>query len=104
MRKTYFDSASPFLKGKGRLEFLVDSQPSRFNYGLLSEEEIGARVRGDHPDSGGTSLNLEELVQQCESSRHGKHGVKEKVLEVVQRRCKNVPETSSTEAHLEWIH
>lgn len=104
VKQTYFHKESPFLAGKEQLHFLVDSQPPRPTYGLPSEEEIEQRVTGSHADSGGVSLNLEELIQQCEMSRPGKHGVREKVLDVVQRRCKDIPATSNTEAHLQWVH
>ncbi|GJJ13106.1 hypothetical protein Clacol_007356 [Clathrus columnatus] len=104
IEKTYFDSNSPFWIGKGELDFVVDSQQPYPNFGLPFEEEIKLRVTGAHTDSGGMSLDLEELIQQCESSRPGKHGVREKVLEIVQRRCKIVPESSNTQSHLEWVY
>lgn len=55
---------------------------------LPSEEEIGLMVQGNHRASGMHSLTLEDLHAQFEGITSRKNGVKEKISEVVQRRCK----------------
>jgi 3-hydroxyisobutyryl-CoA hydrolase len=54
---------------------------------LPSEEEIGLMVQGRHRSSGGYSLTLDDLNRQFEELTARKNGVKEKIAEVVQRRC-----------------
>ncbi|THH19469.1 hypothetical protein EW146_g1698 [Bondarzewia mesenterica] len=70
-----------------RLQAEHDSPSHFLRFALPSEEEIGKAVIGDHKSSGGSALTLDELVTKFEKLRRGKHGVAEKVNEVVKRRC-----------------
>lgn len=80
-------------------EDCVEGDPSIF--ALPSEEEIGYVVRGDHETSGDTALTFDELVQRC-TFIWQKHGVRDKVIEVLERRC---VVDKSTDIHtLKWVH
>jgi 3-hydroxyisobutyryl-CoA hydrolase len=71
-------------------EALRQSHPhpaSFLRYGLPSEDELQALVKGSHTSSGSGALTLQELVAKAESLRVGKRGVARKVQEVVARRC-----------------
>lgn len=72
-------------------------------WALPTEEEIGKMVTGSHPSSGSTQITSAELVKKFEDLRNHKNGVREKVLEVVQRRCKEVEDKTSGMKYLAWV-
>ncbi|TRM59303.1 ClpP/crotonase-like domain-containing protein [Schizophyllum amplum] len=78
-------------------ELLAQRLPSPYRWSLPSEEEIGAMVKGSHKDSGGTSLKRQEVLDTFERLRERKLGVKEKVAEVLSRRC-----TEDKDGFLVW--
>ncbi|KAI0690588.1 3-hydroxyisobutyryl-coenzyme A hydrolase [Cytidiella melzeri] len=71
-------------------------------FALPTEEEIRKLVVGSHNTSGGTSLTKDELVQKLDRARRGKMGVREKVLEVVSRRCVEEEDKASGTKYLRW--
>ncbi|KAH9001418.1 ClpP/crotonase [Lactarius akahatsu] len=74
--------------------------PTSFlRYGLPAENEVQALVEGRHASSGSGALTLQELIVKAEDLRGGKHGVAEKVREVVSRRC-----TADKDGYLKWKH
>ncbi|TFY76588.1 hypothetical protein EWM64_g7424 [Hericium alpestre] len=74
--------------------------PAHFTrFALPTEDEIGAVVRGEHPTSSGEALTTAELLAKFEDLRRGKHGVAEKVREVVARRCE-----ADEAGYLRWKH
>ena len=76
------------------------STPASFlRYGLPAENELQALVEGRHASSGSGALTLQELIVKAEDLRGGKHGVAEKVREVVSRRC-----AADGEGYLKWKH
>ncbi|OCH92106.1 3-hydroxyisobutyryl-coenzyme A hydrolase [Obba rivulosa] len=86
-------------------EFLAGSKPvNPMRFALPTEEEIGQMVSGSHPQSGSTEITLEELLAKFENLKHGKHGVREKILEVVQRRCTAEQDKHLNKTWLKWIH
>ncbi|KAF8623491.1 hypothetical protein AX15_006274 [Amanita polypyramis BW_CC] len=104
----FFDPKSPFLAATPK--FTV---PERFKSGpsshlmkfaLPTEEEIGAVVRGAHSSGGTTGIKLDELLSRFGELRQGKMGVREKVLEVVQRKCQTVDNADGNFVWLKWDH
>jgi len=86
----FFSSSSPYLAPLPKLSYPErDSwEPETFaRYTLPSEEDIEKFARGSHPDSGALAVNFQDVVEKFVESTNGKHGVKEKVREVLARRC-----------------
>ena len=104
----FFDAESPFLKDVPSLTLPVDltsgtlSNPGK--YTLPSEEEIGTVVLGSHATGGGLGVRIDELLARFAELRPGKMGVKEKVIEVVQRRCVVTDNRDGNRVWLKWIH
>ena len=74
--------------------------PASFlRYCLPAENELQALVEGRHASSGSGALTLQELIVKTEDLRGGKHGIAEKVGEVVSRRC-----TIDKDGYLKWKH
>jgi 3-hydroxyisobutyryl-CoA hydrolase len=65
----------------------LHTPPSFLRYGLPTEDELQALVRGSHASSSPVALTLQELITKAEDLRGGKRGVAGKVQEVVSRRC-----------------
>ncbi|KAG5636410.1 hypothetical protein H0H81_008150 [Sphagnurus paluster] len=88
----FFSMTSPYLSTAPSLsipEHLSSEVGTHkpMKYALPTEDEIGAMVRGSHTAGGATGVSLDELVSSFNNIRQGKVGVKEKVLEVVRRKC-----------------
>ena len=98
----FFKPASAKLHLPERLQkkHEVPSQFLRFT--LPPEEEIGQAVMGSHKASGGSALELSDLVAKFEDLRKGKHGVADKVKEVVQRKCTLFEDNGCS--YLRWKH
>jgi 3-hydroxyisobutyryl-CoA hydrolase len=92
-----FTSSAPTLSISEDLKRSKETPPARF--ALPTEEEIAAAILGKHSSSGQTAITLSELLSKFEKLRPGKHGVKEKILEVVDRKCKG-----GDSEWLEWKH
>jgi 3-hydroxyisobutyryl-CoA hydrolase len=73
-------------------------------YALPTEDEIESVVLGSHTSGGGTGLRLDELVSKFSDLRQGKSGVKEKILEVVRRKCDVVDNGDGNFVWLKWKH
>ncbi|PAV23801.1 3-hydroxyisobutyryl-coenzyme A hydrolase isoform 1 [Pyrrhoderma noxium] len=86
--KNFFDN-SKYVTSAPKLE--IDNskvqQQDPMRYGLPTEEEIKQVVRGEHPQSGALALTREEVVKKFLGMTGNKHGVSEKVYEVLERRC-----------------
>lgn len=70
-------------------------------HALPTEAEIRQMVTGSHTASGGTALTKEEVVAKFLSLRKGKMGVKEKVLDVIERNCIEEQDKSGNR-YLKW--
>lgn len=70
---------------------------SFLRYGLPTEDELQALVRGSHASSGPVALTLQELITKAKDLRGGKRGVAGKVREVVSRRC-----AVDQDGYLQW--
>ncbi|KAF9482807.1 3-hydroxyisobutyryl-CoA hydrolase [Pholiota conissans] len=108
MVSRFFDSTSPFLADAPSLELPAEiatgtiSNPLK--YALPTEEEIGSVVMGSHASGGGLGVRLDEVVARFADLRPGKVGVKEKVIEVVQRRCEVTDNADGNRVWLKWKH
>ncbi|CCM00561.1 uncharacterized protein FIBRA_02595 [Fibroporia radiculosa] len=69
---------------------------------LPAESEIRAVVEGRHEHSVRRTVGLEELVELCAEMKGGKMGVREKVVEVVQRKCEVRKDAGSGREWLVW--
>ncbi|PPQ93242.1 hypothetical protein CVT25_015240 [Psilocybe cyanescens] len=104
----FFDPKSPFLSSAPSLSFPAEltsgtiSNPLK--YALPTEEEIGSVVTGSHASGGGLGLRFDELLARFAELRPGKMGVKEKLLEVVQRRCELTDNADGNQVWLKWKH
>jgi 3-hydroxyisobutyryl-CoA hydrolase len=95
-------SLTPKLTIPDHLVSGKETNPMR--HGLPTEKEIGRMVRGSDHSSGGSGLRLDELVAKFEDLRRGKRGVREKVLEVAERKCEIVDNSDGNFQWLKWKH
>lgn len=79
-----------------------DIKPMQF--ALPTEAEIRSMVDGSHKSSGATEITLDELLAKFDSLRKGKAGVREKILEVVQRKCVFEEDKHMGQQWLKWKH
>jgi 3-hydroxyisobutyryl-CoA hydrolase len=97
-----YRSWTPKLTIPDHLSSAKETNPMR--YTLPTEKEIGRMVRGSDRSSGGSGIKLEELVAKFEDVRRGKRGVREKVVEVAQRKCDVVDNSDGNFEWLKWKH
>lgn len=71
-------------------------------FALPTEAEIRSMVDGSHRNSGATTITLEELLGMFNRMRGGKAGVREKVLEVVERKCVFEQDKHMDKKWLQW--
>lgn len=104
----FFEPKSPFLTDVPSLslpaELTSGTISNPWKYALPTEEEIGSLVTGSHASGGGLAFTLDELLARFEEMRPGKIGVKEKVLEVVQRKCELTDNKDGNRVWLKWKH
>lgn len=104
----FFDPESPFLRDVPSLnlpaELVSGTIANPWKYALPSEDEIRSLVLGSHVSGGGLAFTLEELLARFAEMRPGKMGVKEKVLEVVQRKCELTDNNDGNRVWLKWKH
>ena len=103
----FFDPNSPYLSFVPTLTIpphLTAGAGKPTKYALPTEDEIGSLVRGSHTSGGGTGLRLDELLSKFNDLRQGKLGVKEKILEVVSRKCDVVDNGDGNFVWLKWKH
>lgn len=67
-------------------------------YGLPRESDIRDAVSGDAPSSDGRAVTVEELTKRLEKEWNGKVGVRQKVVEVVARKC-----DTDKNGYLKWV-
>ncbi|KAK0211170.1 3-hydroxyisobutyryl-CoA hydrolase [Desarmillaria ectypa] len=71
-------------------------------YGLPTEKEIEAIIRGNDIDSPGTGYTIDEVVEKVLGHHNGKMGIREKVLEIVERKCKIVDNADGNFVWVSW--
>lgn len=86
----------PYVEGNKTID------PMQF--ALPSEAEIRSMVDGSHKSSGATEITLDELLDKFKSLRKGKAGVREKILEVVERKCAFEEDKHMNKQWLKWKH
>ncbi|KAL0059988.1 3-hydroxyisobutyryl-CoA hydrolase [Marasmius tenuissimus] len=77
-------------------------KPSRF--ALPTEIDIRDMVVGSHATSSGSGITSNELVSKFSDLYSGKLGVREKVLEVITRKCQTVDNADGNRVWLKWVH
>ncbi|CAO3687052.1 unnamed protein product [Rhizopus stolonifer] len=100
IKQSYFDSPSP-----QRLEFLNKRDFKKYphrKYMLPSEQDVMRVVTGEAPEVGNYALNRQQVVDHFIREREGKQGVKEKVLEVLDR--KTIENKKDSEKSLKWVY
>lgn len=106
IQETFFSKYSPSRGTAPTLQppamFDQKKLPNPMRFALPTEEEIGQMVSGDHPSSGGTVITEEELLTKFVDLKRGKNGVREKVLEVVQRKCSFDQDKHLNKTWLKW--
>lgn len=106
--ENFFEPNSPYLTLAPELTIPADlTSGTIFNpmkYALPSEEEIGSVITGSHGSGGGVGIQFEELLKRFADLRPGKLGVKEKIYEVVQRRCEVIDNADGNRVWLKWKH
>ncbi|OSD08546.1 3-hydroxyisobutyryl-coenzyme A hydrolase [Trametes coccinea BRFM310] len=107
--KTFFSKYTPEEGTAPKLappDYLTSANkmmdPMRF--ALPTEAEIRSMVDGSHKSSGATEITLDELLAKFDSLRKGKVGVREKVLEVVERKCIFEEDKHMDKKWLKWRH
>jgi len=98
----FFEPKSPYLTLAPELtipaELTSDTKVNPVkceNYALPSEKEIGSAITK-------AWIQFEELLKMFTEQRPGKLGVKEKIYEVVQRRCEVTDSVDGNRVWLKW--
>ncbi|KAI1794650.1 3-hydroxyisobutyryl-coenzyme A hydrolase [Ganoderma leucocontextum] len=73
-------------------------------FALPTESEIRSMVDGSHRSSGATTITLDELLAMFDRMRGGKAGMREKILEVVERKCFLEQDKHMDKKWLQWRH
>lgn len=71
-------------------------------FALPTEKDIHNVVIGSHSTSGGSAITKEEVFAKYHLFRKGKMGVREKVLEVIERKCVEEEDKLSGKKFLKW--
>jgi 3-hydroxyisobutyryl-CoA hydrolase len=103
----FFALKSPYLEGAPELTIsdeASDRVANAMKFGLPSEKEIGSVVMGQHSSGGEMSLRIDELLGRFGELRPGKIGVKEKIVEVIERRCDLIDNADGNQVWLRWKH
>ena len=97
----FFEPKSPYLTLAPELTIPADLTSGTIlnpaKYTLPSEKEIG-----DVVNAPGKGIQFEELLQKFTKLQPGKLGVKEKIYEVVQRRCELIDNAKGNKIWLKW--
>ncbi|KAF8163438.1 3-hydroxyisobutyryl-CoA hydrolase [Crassisporium funariophilum] len=104
----FFEPSSPYLSSAPELTFPAEvtsgTLTNPMKYALPTEEEIGSVVMGSHASGGAVGIRFDELLARFAELRPSKLGVKEKLYEVVQRRCEITDNADGNRVWLKWIH
>ena len=96
------NATAPSITLPEHLNLQLSKTSSPMEFSLPTEAEIKELITGSHTSSGGTTITQAELVQKLEALRRGKMGIREKVADVVSRRCIEESDNSSGAIWLKW--
>jgi len=106
----FFEPKSPYLTLAPELTIPADLTPGTkvmnpAKFALPSEEDIGSVITGSR-DYGDRmfGIQFEELLERFNEARQGKLGMKEKIYEVVQRKCELIDNADGNRVWLKWKH
>ncbi|KAK7694060.1 hypothetical protein QCA50_003636 [Cerrena zonata] len=77
--------------------------PHPMRWALPTEKEIRQMVVGSHHSSGSTQITLPEMIKKFSDLRNDKNGIKEKIHEVISRKCKESQSETSGLKYLSWV-
>nr|VWO94839.1 Mevalonyl-coenzyme A hydratase sidH (EC (Siderophore biosynthesis protein H) [Ganoderma boninense] len=80
----------------------VTELPDPMKFALPTEAEIRSMVDGSHRNSGATTITLDELLAMFDRMRGRKAGVREKILEVVDRKCVQEQDKHMDKKWVQW--
>jgi len=98
IEKFYFESLEKHHLNLLNIRSFENYPYSRFS--LPTEEEIRKVVTGETPDAGSVSMTQQEIVDFFLKDRKSKIGVREKVLEVLNRKTTQIDDQEG----LKWIN
>lgn len=98
------DSESPYKLEVPTSVLEVHNGRRYTQFALPTEREIMEAVTGSHANAGDMGVTAEEIVALFERLRPGKHGVREKVQEVLARKCTLIDNADGNFVWLKWIH
>jgi len=102
----FFEPNSPYLTLAPELtipaELASGTKLDPVKYALPSEEEISGFVKGTHVTGSSSGIQFNELLRRVAELRPGKVGVKERLYEVVQRRCELTDNADGNRVWLKW--
>ena len=83
---------------------LQASSSDPYRFALPSEQEIEEVVTGTGEESGHMGIKFDDLMEMFEYEYPGKMGLKERLEEVVARKCEVVDNGDGNFVWLQWIH
>jgi 3-hydroxyisobutyryl-CoA hydrolase len=105
----FFEPKSPYLTLAPELTIPADltsgtkvMNPKK--YALPSEEDIGSVITGSQTYGRMFGIQIEELLGRFNEVQPEKLGVKEKIYEVVQRKCEMTDNADGNRVWLKWKH
>lgn len=103
----FFEPDSPYLTLAPELTIPADLTPGTrvmnpAKYTLPSEESIRSVVTGSQAYGRMFGIQIEELLERFNEGRPGKLGMKEKIYEVVQRKCELTDNADGNRVWLKW--
>lgn len=98
--KTFFDTASPYVARAPRLKLNRSTSPGDklTRFALPTEATIQGAIKGSLPGSGSFALTPQELIASFEGRYGQKLGLRQKIEEVINRKCK------VKDGYLTWSH
>ena len=73
-------------------------------FSLPTQEEVRHYIMQDTPFSGGLAVSQDQVLRYFEEKTHGKGGVKEKVSDVLDRKCELEKGADTQNPWLRWKH
>lgn len=98
--KSFFDTASPYVANAPQLKMNRSSSPGDklTRFALPTEATIQGAIQGSLPGSGSFALTPQELITSFEGRYGQKLGLRQKIEEVINRKCQ------VENGYLKWLH
>jgi 3-hydroxyisobutyryl-CoA hydrolase len=102
----FFSQKSPYFLPEPKLD-IPQSLPEPKNpmrYSLPTEEEVRHYIVQDTPSSGGLAVSRNQVLRYFEEKTLGKGGVREKVSDILDRKCQLEKGAAAGHLWLRWKH